>query len=351
MPQPSIPCANPFEGSAYRALRRIAVGGDGEVFEAEHVALAKRVAIKVLRPRDEDVATSIERMRVEAQTLAHLRSPHLIEVSDCGHTADGRPFYVMELLAGRTLLQELRRRGSLPPREAVGHVQELLKGLAVAHRAGIVHRDVKLENLFLAEGPEGTRVLKILDFGIAKLLPHATGVTPSALRTADGTILGTPRYMAPEQVLGHAVDPRADVYAAAVVLYELLTGRDPFHDVIGTTPLLHATVEDAPPAPSRVATQPIAPALEDVVLRALAKRPRDRYGSAAELSAALTYAMETPVVVGVVGIVGVVGVVGAVPDEPAGLPAPGVAVWLAAVLVLGGGVISALLGLWLTRAR
>jgi eukaryotic-like serine/threonine-protein kinase len=329
--------SDPFEGSSYCALRRIAVGGSGEVYEAEHIALGKHVAVKLLRKGGEDAEEgemSMERMRVEAQALARLRSPHLVNVCDWGHTADGRPFYVMDLLTGATLLREVGKRGCLPAPEAVGYVRQLLEGLAVAHRAGIVHRDVKLENLFLEDAAEGARVLKILDFGIAKVLPHATGVEPPSMRTGDGTILGTPRYMAPEQALGHPVDARADLYAAGVVLYELLTGRDPFYNVLGTARLLHAAVSREPPRPSQVAEQLIDPALEDVVMRALAKRPEDRYGSAAELSAALAHAMD---------------LAAAMERVPAGVPRPGASLGLALVVVVGSAVLSALAGLWLTR--
>jgi serine/threonine-protein kinase len=286
------PRSDPLAGTSYRAVRELGGGGAGVVYEAEHLALGKRVAVKILRSILAAEPSSFERMRVEAQALARLRSPHLVDVSDFGRTADGRPFYVMELLSGADLGRVLRRRGCLPPAEAVALARQLLAGLAVAHRAGVVHRDVKLENLFLCERPEGTPLLKILDFGIAKVLPGAEGIEPPSVRTGEGAVLGTPRFMSPEQALGREVDERADVYAAGLVLYELLTGRDPFHHIDGTDSLLRAHVSEAPPPPSQVAPQPIEPALDDVVMRAMAKRPEDRYGSAGELSAALGHAME-----------------------------------------------------------
>jgi serine/threonine-protein kinase len=321
-------------------VRKLGDGGAGVVYEAIHVALGKHVAIKVLRRVLADAPIPIERMRVEAQALACLRSPHLVDVSDIGQTTDGRPFYVMELLAGANLAAELRRRGCLPPGEAVQLVQQLLKGLAVAHRAGIVHRDLKLENLFLCETAEGTPVLKILDFGTAKVLPHAKGFEPPALRTGDGAIVGTPRFMAPEQALGRAIDVRADIYGAGVVLYELLTSRDPFHGVHGTIALLDAAASQDPPLPSRVAPQPIEPALEDVVVRAMAKRPCDRYASAEELSAALAHAME------------LIASVQAGPATPTSGPerrAAGASLWVACLLVLASAGLSVLLALWFTR--
>jgi serine/threonine-protein kinase len=219
----------------------------------------------------------------------------------------------------------------------VGYVLELLKGLDVAHWAGIVHRDVKLANLFLVEGPDGRRVLKILDFGLAKVMPQSTHVEPPAVTTDEGTILGTPRTIAPEQAMGRTADPRVDLYGAGAVLYELLTGRDPFNHVVGTQSLLHAAVAEDPRPPSAVSPQPIEPALEDVVMRALAKRPDERYASAKDFARALSHAME------------LAGRVETLPAWPAGVPAPGASLPLAVALVLGAAALSTLAAFWLTR--
>jgi serine/threonine-protein kinase len=345
---PAYRDSDPFTGTAYRAVRRLAVGGAGIVYEAEHLALGKRVAIKLLRL--DAGSPFVDRLRVEAQALARLRSPHLVAVHDFGETADGRPFYVMDLLQGRTLLAELRARGCLPPHEAVDLVQQLLRGLAVAHRAGLVHRDIKLENVFVAE-EGGAHVVKILDFGIAKVLPEAAIDLPAS-RTSEGVILGTPRFMAPEQVKGRAVDARADVYAAGAVLYELLTGRDPLHDVLGAAQLLLATLTSDPEPPSRIASQPIEPALDDVVLRALAKDPARRYGSAEELSAALVGAMHLAArrELDVPSKTATLDASPVVDSLPAGVPAPGVSWPVALVLVAASGALSALVGGWLTGA-
>jgi eukaryotic-like serine/threonine-protein kinase len=337
-PPEGLPLPDPLAGTAYRAVRKLGSGGAGVIYEAVHVALGKRVAVKVLRLTLAGQPSSLERMRVEAQALAQLRSPHLVDVFDFGHTTDGCPFYAMELLAGADLGREVRRRGAFPPAEAVALVRQLLAGLAVAHRAGIVHRDVKLENLFLCEGPDGAPLLKILDFGIAKVLPRAEGLEPPSVRTGDGAVLGTPRFMSPEQALGRAVDERTDVYAAGVVLYELLTGRDPFHHLDGTEPLLRAHVSEEPPPPSRVAPQPIEPALDDVVMRAMAKRPEDRYGSADELSAALVHATELAASAG--------AWCSAPAPPPRGAPLP-----VACMLVLASAAVSALAGFLLAGVR
>jgi len=290
MPPPSpsdILPTDPLLGTNYRARRVLGKGGFATVYEAVHVALGKIVAVKVLHASLADKQRWTERVRVEAQALGQLRSPHIVDVSDFGHTSDGRPFFVMERLFGATLGDELRRRRYFTPAEAIGLVQQLLRGLDAAHRAGLVHRDLKLDNLFVCEASDGRRLLKILDFGIAKVLPSAAGIQPSSLQTQEGDVIGTPRFLAPEQAMGRDVDARADLYGAGVILYELITGRDPFWHVNDLSALLLAHALEAPRPPSVVAPQPIQPALDDVVLRALAKRPEDRYASAAELAAAL----------------------------------------------------------------
>jgi serine/threonine protein kinase len=345
--------SDPLVGSKYRALREIGKGGWGIVYEVEHIDLRKHFAVKVLLPAYANDPMSLERMRVEAQALGLLRSPHIVEVSDWGHTADGRPFFVMQLLKGRTGIQELRERGHLPPEEAIDLVQQLLEGLDVAHRAGLVHRDVKLDNLFLNEESGGRRVLKILDFGVAKVLPGAEGLEPAALRTHEGAIVGTPRFMPPEQAMGRPAGPPADLYGVGVVLYELLTGRDPFKGVTGFAPLMRAHVLEDAPAPSTVAPQPIEPVLDDVVMRALAKRPQDRYANAAEFSEALVRALAWSRGV-------------AAPSAPApqpeerdlreherpqaeGPPARGASLGVALLLVVASAVLSALVALAFVR--
>jgi serine/threonine-protein kinase len=172
--------------------------------------------------------------------------------------------------------------------------QQLCAGLSAAHALGIVHRDIKLENLFLCDPTSGRRVLKILDFGIAKLLPGADRrrtPAPPSVKSQDGFPLGTPRFLSPEQALCHAVDARTDVYGAALALYELIAGKDPFYSVTDIAGLLEAHVSRTPPPPSALTPQPIEPAIDDVILRALSKRPGDRYASTADLSEALARAV------------------------------------------------------------
>jgi serine/threonine-protein kinase len=309
----------------YRLLKRIGEGGVGTVYEALHVALRRRVAIKMLHARYAGDATLVDRMRVEAQALAQVESAHIVEVLDFGQTADGRPFVVMPLLVGCTVADELRRRGALPASEAVALVAQLLAGLEVAHSAGLVHRDIKVENLFLCKSQPGPPVLKILDFGLTKVLPGA-GDVPPGLQTQEGLVIGTPRFMAPEQARGAPVDRRADLYSAGVVLYQLVAGRDPFYHVSGVVPLLTAHAEEKVRPASEVALQPITPHLDAVILRALAKRPDHRYATAGAFCAALLSSVSL-----------------ATPERPIHVEtAQGVTVPLACLLVLGGAAVSAL---------
>jgi eukaryotic-like serine/threonine-protein kinase len=297
--QPSSTIADdPLEGTAYRALAlpRLGRGSMGEVLEAEHVALGKRVAVKLLHAelsRSSEGAVLIERLRLEAQ-IARVVHPNLVAITDVGTTPGGRHFLVMERLRGRTLRDELARRGHLPIAEAVTLQRQLLAGLGAIHRAGIVHRDIKLENLFLCDAVEGgERMLKILDFGIAKIVDvemHPDAPAPLALATREGLAIGTPRFLAPEQAMGKAVDARADLYAAGIVLYMLLAGRDPFFELRSFLDLLRAHVTEPPRPPSLLAPQPVSPALDAVVLKAITKSPDQRFSSAAEFSEALSAA-------------------------------------------------------------
>jgi len=284
---------DPLQGTGYVALSKLAEGGTAIVYEARHVGLGKPCVIKLLKTdRARDVA-QVERMRFEAQTLARLAHANITTVFDCGSTADGRPFFVMEHLEGHTLDEELQQRGYLPVAEAVALMQQLCAGLAAAHALGIVHRDIKLQNLFLAD-PGGARTLKILDFGIAKLMPDADpsrAPAPPAIKSQEGATIGTPQFLSPEQVMCRPVDARTDVYGATLAFYELVTGRDPYCHHLDLTSLLRAHVAEPPRPPSEVAPQPIDPAIDGVVRCGLAKRPEDRYASATELALALEEAL------------------------------------------------------------
>ncbi|WP_437645775.1 serine/threonine-protein kinase [Sorangium sp. So ce362] len=272
-------------GTPYRPVRRLGRGGMGEVIEAAHVGLDKPVVVKLLHRDLNREPRLVERMRVEAQSLARLAHPNLVTVTDFGRTAEGRTFLVMERLYGRTMREELAARGALPPLEALDLVTQTLAGLAAAHGAGIVHRDVKLENLFVCDADaQGRRVVKVLDFGIAKVVaPRGDGraPAPSLYQTEEGVLVGTPRYLSPEQACGLAVDARTDVYAAGVVLYALIAGRDPFEHMKRVHELVRAHASEVPAPPSCHAPRPVPPELDRAVMRALEKRPELRFPDAA----------------------------------------------------------------------
>jgi len=237
------------------------------VYAARDDRLSRTVAIKILADNLADHNEIRARFLRESRIAASLSHPNIVEVYDSGE--DGRPFIVMEHVRGSTLAGELQRRGAFPPSEAAAFAAQAAAGLAYAHAAGIVHRDVKPENLLL--GSDGT--LKITDFGIA----HAVEGTRL---TTTGALLGTAAYLAPEQATGQGVSPATDVYALGAVLYELLTGRPPFNGTT-LTDLIAMKLAQPPPAPSE--QQPTVPtALDTLTERCLATDPHDR-PSAAEV--------------------------------------------------------------------
>ena len=266
-------------GTPYAALKRLGRGGMGDVYEvAEGTRQGPRYALKLLHRalcyRDDLTL----RFQQEATVAARVDHPNVVRVFALGETADGRPYLVMELLRGRDLRAELVHAGPLSVARALDLAAQALDGLAAAHAVGVVHRDVKLENLFLGE--DGT--LKVLDFGIAKI------VDEEAALTLPGSVVGTLRTMAPEQFAQAGVDARADVYAAGLALYELITGRGPFDELRGLPLALQfAHCELTPPSPSSVARRPFAAGVDDAILRALAKSPADRFQSAGEMASAL----------------------------------------------------------------
>jgi serine/threonine-protein kinase len=295
---PDARATGDLAGSPYRFIRHVTAGAMGEIVEAEHEGLRRRVIVKLVHRSYAAVPGFVDRFRLEAQSLATLapRTPHIVAVLDCGQTREGRPYLVLEQLVGHTLKEELRTRGMLPPSEAVRIALELLDALRCAHEVGIVHRDVKPENIFLARSERHERLTKLLDFGIAKVLPGSCDEAPLPLSipTEEGMMLGTPRFASPEQARGIAVDHRSDLYSAGAVLYAMLTGHDPFAHAEGIAAVLRAQAFETPRPPSSIARQKIPAPLDHVVLRALAKRPEARYASAAEFATALESALTPP---------------------------------------------------------
>ena len=257
----------------YRFERLIATGGMAQVWEATDLVLDRRVAIKLLHAHLADDATFVERFRREAIAAARLSHPAIVSIFDT-YSGDGMEAIVMELVHGITLRQELDRHNGLTPAEVVRIGIQVADALAVAHQSRLVHRDIKPANILLCDDE---RVM-VADFGIAKL-------DEGGDHTKEGTMLGTAKYLAPEQVEGGPVDARTDVYALGVVLYEMLCGRPPFDaetDVATALARLHAD----PPRPRQIKAD-LPRTLDDIVMRALARDPGDRYATAAELRAAL----------------------------------------------------------------
>jgi eukaryotic-like serine/threonine-protein kinase len=263
----------------YRIVRQLGEGGMGVVYEAHDDRLDRSVALKLMR--DAVVAPqAVERFWREARAAAAITHPHICQIYELGEDA-GRPFIVMERLSGETLADRLRR-GAVPARESAHIALGLLDALQALHERGVVHRDLKPSNVFLT--PHG---VKLLDFGLARGAGVADG-TLTAL-TNQGLILGTPRYMAPEQVSGQTIDGRTDVFAAGLILFEMLSGQPAFNSD-STVLVLQRVLHEQPPA---LVGSPIVSALDVVIHRALAKRPEERYVSASAMAADVRQALLT----------------------------------------------------------
>ncbi len=268
-------------GGKYRIVRPIGVGAMGSVYAAQHEHLGSPAALKFLLPRLSKVPNITQRFLREGRIAASLRSPHLTHVRDVDQLEGGVPYLVMELLTGQPLDEWLARQVPLDPSRAVEFASQILSGLQVAHAAGVVHRDLKPANTFVTEA-DGGPVLKLLDFGIAKV--RATREYQALTR--PGTVLGTPEYMAPEQALSaDEASVQSDLYSVGVMLYEMLSGRLP---IVGKTPAEVAAkvaAGEVPPLDQRVAG--IDPALAGLVHRAMDVDPTQRPPSAEALRRAL----------------------------------------------------------------
>ncbi len=261
----------------YRLDRKIGEGGMGVVWAATHTVSQRKVALKFLKSENEDRARRLLR---EARISGHLSHPHIVEVLDA-FSAKGATVLVMELLDGETVEAHLARKGVLTETEAIALLSPVLDALSSAHRAGIVHRDLKPANIFLA-GPEAR--VKVLDFGIAKM-GRGEDLSASASLTQTGSLVGTPHYMAPEQVFGDPdVDARADVWALGVILFECISGQRPFDAESFGQIIKQVTMGSPRPLPSTV-----SPEMRALVQRMLARDRADRPRDAAEVRQALAF--------------------------------------------------------------
>lgn len=271
-----------LEGSPYQAEAHLGRGAVATVFVVRHIELSKKFALKLvhahlMRAALCDGPSVYERIRREARALGRIEHPHIVSVIDFAEARDGRPYLVLELMQGHSLARELHQRGRFPVSEALIRASQALDGLDAAHALGIVHRDIAPSNLFLQNVPDYGSTLKILDFGLARLLRSSPAALQesSGASTKTGSLIGSPGYASPEALLGERVDQRADVYALGMILYEMLSGMGPY-DFVDTNY----------PQPSKY-NSAISPQLDLIVMRSLEKDRTARFQSAGAFLSAL----------------------------------------------------------------
>jgi serine/threonine-protein kinase len=289
---PDDPLIGVTLGERYKIVKSIGEGGMGIVYEAIHVVIEKKVALKVLRDDFSKRPEVVERFRQEAKSASRIGHEHIVDISDFGETPRGQSYFVMEYLEGEDLANILAREGTLAPGRAVSILLQCAKALGAAHVKGIVHRDMKPENIFLTARDDQPDFVKIVDFGIAKMSDIETEGAPGRKLTKTGMIFGTPEYMSPEQAAGKPLDHRVDIYALGVILFECLTGRVPF---VGDTfmGILTQHMFEQPPPLRAVNPHVRCPEeLEVVINKTLAKDPDARYQTMDELGRGLASAMD-----------------------------------------------------------
>jgi tRNA A-37 threonylcarbamoyl transferase component Bud32 len=289
-PSVAVKSGDTLEGR-YKIIKTVGEGGMGTVYLAEHMLIKRKVAIKILRPELAADSTVVERFMNEARAAGAIGHPHIVESTDMGFTRDEVPFIVFEYLEGTLLTDEIYRVKGMPPRRALRIAGQIASALHAAHAAGIIHRDLKSDNVFLTDKEDASDHVKVLDFGISRFLEAEAGSEDSNRHL----VMGTPEFMAPEQILTpEKVDKRADIYALGVVLYEMLTARRPFdfddqkltaeRRLTETDKLLHKIVTEPVPLINRF---DLPPGLEELIKeKLLAKDPDDRFESMKDVQAA-----------------------------------------------------------------
>lgn len=274
------------DNGEYVIVDRIGSGGMGSVYKADQPSMNRLVAIKVLHSRFANRDDLVARFRREARAMSQLAHPNTARVYKYGELDDGAVYFVMDYLEGKNLAHEVREHGPMEPDRAINIMVQVCGALEEAHRAGIVHRDLKPENVFLTTQAGTADFPKVLDFGLAKMSEKQMG-RGSMMFTQQGMVFGTPEFMSPEQAQGETIDARSDIYSLALILYELLTGKLPF-DAKSPLDIMKAHVKDAPIKLSeRIPGKTFVPELDAVVLKALAKKPNDRYTTAVDFAEAL----------------------------------------------------------------
>jgi eukaryotic-like serine/threonine-protein kinase len=265
----------------YLVERKIGEGGFGAVFRGRQVATGREVALKLLHPHNVSDATVVARFRREAEACSKLSNPHTVMTFDFDQTEDGVLYLAMELLRGRPLQDVQRKEGPLEAKRVLAILDQVADALGEAHAQGIVHRDMKPENVMI-ESRDGEDFVKVLDFGIAKIVEQPG--RPAQALTAVGQTLGTLEFMSPEQLRGKALDGRSDIYALGVMAYEMLTGMLPWKTSRGPSEIIQFHMQVVPPAPSLLAPNLRIPReVDGVVLKMVAKDKNDRHVDAADL--------------------------------------------------------------------
>jgi eukaryotic-like serine/threonine-protein kinase len=264
----------------YRLIRKLGEGGVGTVYEGEHIRLGRKMALKVLHPETAS-AEVIVRFFNEARAVNQIRHPNIVDVEDFVTAETGEHYLIMELLAGEDLRDIFTREGVMDPQRVRNIGEQIASALAAIHKAGIVHRDIKPDNIYLCRRADGTEIAKLIDFGIAKFLDSGEGMT------REGMTLGTPEYMAPEQILSSGKPgPAADLYSLGMLMYECVAGAPAF-TATTTAAILRGHISEPVVPPSARRGEPVPPVLEAAILKCLEKDPKNRFQSGEELAAAL----------------------------------------------------------------
>ena len=285
---------NQVLNNRFKIESKIGEGGFGAVYRGVQLATGRKVALKLLHPEMTKDENLVARFRREGMVLCNLRDAHTITTYDFDQTPDGTLYIAMELLEGKSLHQLFHDQAPLEWRRVFKILIEMCSSLAEAHAQGIVHRDLKPENVYLEKRPGNAEFVKILDFGIAKVMRGDAIDPQSPQLTATGQTLGTLEYMSPEQLMGKQLDGRSDVYALGVVAYEMITGRLPFPDAKGPAGLITAQLKQTPVPPSTVKTSAnIPPSADRVILKCLEKDKNNRYADVTAMSAALQEVLDS----------------------------------------------------------